>query len=260
MTPLDDDHHQEEEHAEHHELGSNQPTEPDEHGSVPGHASPRRRPPREDEEAGAEPAQHQAVLEAARLEDPDRDQRERDECAERHEERFGVGAANKRSRARHRQAEPRGRQQDAETDRDPFQAHRRQDVADGEQRDPEWAGERLDALASVEHGSIAVRDLLDDAEVDEPVIDHPAIRPPGHGEQGDRHHEQAASQQPTRPVVRVSACPAEARCLRAPPSSCSSIKHSSTRDPTGPKENSTVTPAGMHRRDWAWHPVRHPGE
>ena len=70
--------------------------------------------------------------------------------------------------------------------RDPFHAreHAEQGASDDEHHDPQWARRGLDAFAGVEHRAVPGEDLVDDAQVDERVLVHPAVLPTA-----DRDHE-----------------------------------------------------------------------
>ena len=60
----------------------------------------------------------------------------------------------------------------------------KQQSGHGEHRDPQRARRGLDAFAGVEHRAVPGEDLVDDAQVDERVLVHPAVLPTA-----DRDHE-----------------------------------------------------------------------
>jgi hypothetical protein len=79
-------------------------------------------------------------------------------------------------RARDGEREARGAAGKPEKHRDQFEAHRRDEVGDGQKGDPERARERLDPLPGIEDRAVTGADLLDHAQVDEPVVGDPAVR------------------------------------------------------------------------------------
>ena len=81
------------------------------------------------------------------------------------------------NRSPRRQNQSRDRCRDPNNDGDPFETERSDQVGHGQDGNPQRARVRLDSFAGVEHRSVAGRDLMDDPQIDEAVVDDAAVRP-----------------------------------------------------------------------------------